>query len=108
MRRKRTVGAAFAVFALVGATLLATTPASATDEKHGYTECNATRTLRVASTTVSTGGTFAVGHAVTGGSPTSVGWSSAGYHQSSHGVSGGNWAISTTGTIQGGGASCGS
>lgn len=108
MRRKRTIGGALAVVALVGGTLLATTPAFATDSRNGYTECNPNRTLRVTSTTTSTGGTFAAGHAVGGGSPVSVGWSTAGYHQSSHGVPGGSWAISTTGTINSGGASCAS
>lgn len=107
-KKKRSIGGAIAVAALVGATLLATTPAFAADSRNGYTECNPNRTLRITSTTSGSGSTFAVGHAVGGGSPVSVGWSTAGYHQSSHGVAGGSWAISTNGTIKSGGASCAS
>lgn len=84
----------------------AAVPASAADERHGYLECNPNRQVRLTSTTttVGAGQVFAVGHMVLGGTPAN--WSTAGYHASQHGTPGGQWAISTSGTVSSGAASC--
>lgn len=101
--RLTTMGGGAAALALLG--VLATAPpASATDERHGYIECNPGRVVRISSTTVSTGSPFAVGHGIVPGG--SVGWSTPGSHVWTSSSPGGNWSISTTGTITYGGASC--
>jgi hypothetical protein len=107
MKTKRTFGAFSAGLLVAGMGLFAATPAFAVDSRTGYIECNPNRSVAVSSTTTTAGSptsTFAVGHYVGGGG--TVSWSTAGYHSSAHGTSGGNWTISTTGTVRSGGASC--
>ncbi len=79
-------------------------PAAAFGSKSGYLECQSGRYVRTTSSTTGSGSLFSVGHAITGGN--SKNWSSAGYHAFKHNRHGGNWAVSTNGILNSGGASC--
>ena len=85
----------------------AASSATALQEKAGYLECNAGKSLYVTSTTTTagTGGhPFVITHRVIGvGSKT---WNTGGYHSEKF-LYGGQWDVYTSGTLASGGASCG-
>jgi hypothetical protein len=101
-----TTGKIAAVVVAGGLVVATAGAASAAAERRGYKECNPNRDTQVTSTTARSGvpaGSFAVSHRLGASSFT---WSTAGSHSRVFAAAGGEWAVSTNGSISSAGAAC--
>ncbi|WP_313277814.1 hypothetical protein [Timonella senegalensis] len=101
---KNTLVVFCATFLSIG---LLASPASAAGSTSGWKECGANQRIAISSSTALGGvssSIFSVGHQVLGGN--NFNWTTAGFHKAKHNKIQGNWAISTNGTLNSGGASC--
>jgi hypothetical protein len=96
----------FAAVVAAGGIVVVTAGAANAAESRGYKECNPNRDTQVTSTTARSGvpaGSFAVSHRL--GTSTFT-WSTAGSHSRVFAAAGGEWAVSTNGSISSAGAAC--
>lgn len=102
------VGVLLAVGVVLSSALISASAASATGSKSGYIECRPTFVVRLSSTTTNAGKPAGVPMAVrhnASGAPM-LSWSTSGVRDSRHNTPGGNWNISTTGTLVVSGVGC--
>jgi hypothetical protein len=92
----------FAAVVAAGGIVVVTAGAANAAESRGYKECNPNRDTQVTSTTARSG-VLAVSHRL--GTSTFT-WSTAGSHSRVFAAAGGEWAVSTNGSISSAGAAC--